>query len=249
MTKPDFQVLASPSAVAEALANHMARALRAEPAITLGLATGKTFLPIYAALVALHRTTGLSFEGAHSFNLDEYIGLVPGHPASFRHYMEENLFRHVGLSADRALLPEANGDPEAACLAYERAISARGGIDLQLLGIGRNGHIGFNEPGSAFDGRTQVARLTPSTIAANTSDFPPGEVPPPEAITMGIGTILAAREIVLVATGAGKAEALARAFPAAPHQDCPASALQRHAHVTVFCDEAAFGAMRGEGQG
>ena len=246
MTKAQFQVFASPEAVAEAVAAHIAEVVPARPETVLGLATGKTFVPIYEALVRLSVETGLSFAGASSFNLDEYVGLPLNHPASFRRYMEENFFRHVDLPVERALLPEADGDAAAACLAYEAAIVARGGIDVQLLGIGRNGHIGFNEPGSAFDGRTQVAKLTPSTIAANTSDFPPGEVPPPEAITMGIGTILEAREIALVATGAGKAEALARAFLAPPDETCPASALQGHGHVTVFCDEAAFAGMRDE---
>jgi glucosamine-6-phosphate deaminase len=239
MTKAQFQVFATPQAVAEAVASHIAEAVRSRPQSVLGLATGKTFVPVYAALVALSKAKGISFAEASSFNLDEYVGLPPNHPASFRCYMEENFLRHVDLPADGAMLPEAHGDAAAACLAYEAAIAARGGVDLQLLGIGRNGHIGFNEPGAPFDGRTQVTQLTPSTIAANTSDFPDGEVPPPEAITMGIGTILEAREIVLVATGAGKAEALARSFLATPDVDCPGSALQRHAHVTVFCDEEA----------
>lgn len=243
MTKAQFHVFTSPSVVAEAVASHVGEAVRLRPQTVLGLATGKTFVPIYEALVSFSRETGLSFAEASSFNLDEYVGLKPNHPASFRHYMEEHLFRHVDLPADRALLPEAGEDAAAACLAYEAAIAARGGIDVQLLGIGRNGHIGFNEPGSAFDGRTQVARLTASTIAANTSDFPPGEVPPPEAITMGIGTILGAREIVLVATGEAKAEALARSFIEKPDTDCPGSALQQHGHVTVFCDEAAHARM------
>jgi glucosamine-6-phosphate deaminase len=240
MTKPDFRVFATPQAVADAVARYMAEALQARPAITLGLATGKTFVPIYEALVSICRDEGLSFAEAASFNLDEYVGLAPDHKATFRRYMEDNLFRHVDLPAERALLPDAS---ENAGADYERGIAARGGIDLQLLGIGRNGHIGFNEPGSGFDSRTRVVTLTPSTIAANTSDFPPGEVPPPEAITMGIGTILEAREIVLVATGAAKAEALSRAFFAQPDVDCPASALQRHGHVTVFCDEAAHNAI------
>lgn len=243
MNKPDFKVFATPEAVAEAVASHIAALVLARPKAVLGLATGKTFVPVYEALVRLHAETDLSFAGASSFNLDEYIGLPPKHPASFRSYMDENFFSHVDLPRERALLPEAGADAEAACLAYEEAITARGGIDMQLLGIGRNGHIGFNEPGAPFDGRTQVTTLTSSTIAANTSDFPPGEVPPPQAITMGIGTILEARAIVLVVTGAAKAEALARAFSNPPSTNCPASALQRHADVTVFCDDAAFGKM------
>lgn len=244
MTKPDFHVFATPEATAAALADHLTAALRAEPALTLGLATGKTFVPIYAALVAMHRASGLSFAQVHSFNLDEYVGLAPDHPASFRNYMREHLFDPVGMRAEHAHLPDVSGDPAVAGSAYEQAIKDCGGIDLQLLGIGANGHIGFNEPGSHFASRTRLVALTPSTIAANTSDFPPGETPPPSAITMGIGTILEARSIWLVGTGAAKAKALARAFLAEPDVDSPASALQRHDRVTVFCDEAAFSEIR-----
>lgn len=242
MTNSQFKVFPSAQAVADAVAAHVAGIVRSRPQVVLGLATGKTFVPIYEALVRLTRDTNLSFAEASSFNLDEYIGLEPSHPASFRHYMEENLFRHIDLPADRALLPEAGQDIAAACRDYESAIAGRGGIDVQLLGIGQNGHIGFNEPGSSFNGRTTATQLTPSTIAANTSDFPKGEVPPPSAITMGIGTIMEAREIVLVATGAGKADALKRAFHMPPDTMCPASALQQHPNVTVFCDDDAFAA-------
>lgn len=246
MTKAQFEVFASPAAVADAVASHIAEVVRARPQTVLGLATGKTFMQIYAALVRVSVEKGLSFAEASSFNLDDYVGLASNHPALFRSYMEENFFRHVDLPVDRAMLPEAGGDAKAACLAYEDAIAVCGGIDFRLLGIGRNGHIGFNEPGSAFDGRTHVARLTPSTIAANASDFAPDETPPPEAITIGIGTILEAQSIILVATGSAKAEALARAFQSPPDVDCPASALQRHSAVTIFCDDAAFSVTSGQ---
>lgn len=239
MTKPSFHILPTPEAVAQAVAGHIVETVQARPQTTLGLATGKTFISIYQALVARDRAEGVSFAGAASFNLDEYVGLPAGHPALFRSYMQTHLFDHIDLPAEHAMLPGVEGDLEEACRAYEAAIVARGGIDLQMLGIGRNGHIGFNEPGSPFDNRTHVATLTPSTIEANTSDFPPGEVPPPKAVTMGIGTILEAREIVLVVIGAAKAEALRQAFDAAPSIDCPASALQAHPNVVVYCDEAA----------
>lgn len=239
MTKAQFHIFSDPAAVAEAVANHLASAIQDRPELTLGLATGKTFLPIYGALVARMAAEKVSLAQAASFNLDEYVGLPAGHPASFRRYMQDHFFSHVDLPAARGLLPGVEGDLEAACRDYEAAIAARGGIDLQLLGIGRNGHIGFNEPGAAFDGRTHVETLTASTIAANKSDFPSGEVPPPQAVTMGIGTILEARQIVLVAIGAAKAEALRAAFDRTPSPDCPASALQAHADVLVFCDAAA----------
>lgn len=204
--KAPGRVFSSPEAMAEAVASHVAGIVRPRPQTVRGLATGKTFVPVCRKLVHPHRQSGLSFAEASSFGLDEYPGLAPDHPASFRPYMEDHFFRHVDPPADRAWLPEAGGDAGgdegAACRAYEAAIAARGGIDMQVPGIGRNGHIGFHEPGAAFGGRTRVVGLAPSTNAANTSDFTPGEVPSPEAITMGIGTILDAREIVLVATGA-----------------------------------------------
>jgi glucosamine-6-phosphate deaminase len=239
MTKPDFRIFDTADAVAAAVAKHVASAIRAKPQSTLGLATGKTFVPIYRELVQLHRQGLVSFADAASFNLDEYVGLPASHRASFRAYMQEHFFAHVDLPRGAAQLPQTNGDLQAACLAYEYAIADRGGIDLQLLGIGQNGHIGFNEPGSPFDSRTHVATLTESTIAANTSDFPQGERPPGRAITMGIGTILEAREIVLVAIGPNKAQALLEAFERPQSSQNPASALQSHPRVTVYCDQAA----------
>lgn len=241
MNTPEFRVFGTAQAVASAVAQHIAAAVQANPAATLGLATGKTFISIYAELIALYRQGGLSFAEVESFNLDEYIGLPAGHPASFRSYMEEHLFSQIDLPANSGHLPGVEGDIEQACRDYEAAIAARGGIDLQLLGIGQNGHIGFNEPGSPFDSHTRIVDLTPSTIAANTSDFPEGEVPPPQAVTMGVGTIMQAKEIVLVAIGANKAEALDKAFRAEPSLDCPASALHNHPHVIVYCDQAAMG--------
>jgi glucosamine-6-phosphate deaminase len=245
MTKPEFRVFNSREEVASAVARHLADALAAKPAATLGLATGKTFIPIYAEIVARYKNGDMSFAEAASFNLDEYIGLPGEHPSSFRSYMEENLFRHVNFPAGDAHLPGVEGDIDAACAAYEAAIVARGGIDLQLLGIGQNGHIGFNEPGSAFDSRTRQVELTQSTIEANTSDFPAGELPPPSAVTMGVGTIVDAKEIVLVALGANKTDALKAAFTAAPSTDCPASALQAHGKVVVYCDVDAKGDIEG----
>lgn len=245
MSKPNICVLDTAEAIADAVAQHVARTLVAKPQATLGLATGKTFISIYASLVRHYRQEGFSFAEAASFNLDEYVGLPDGHPASFRSYMNENLFRHVDLPSEQAQLPGVEGDLDLACAAYEEAIKARGGIDLQLLGIGQNGHIGFNEPGSAFDSRTRMVELTASTIVANTSDFPPGETPPGNAVTMGIGTILEAREIVLVALGAKKAEVLLSAFEKPASRDCPASALLGHPNVTVYCDAAASALLSG----
>lgn len=239
MTKPEFRVFPTAQATTHAVAAHLAAALKQHPALRLGLATGNTFVPVYAALVDLYRAGGFSFAQSMSFNLDEYIGLPPEHPASFGAYMRRHFFDHVDMPAGKGRLPIVEGDIDQACQDYEAAIAASGGIDLQVLGIGRNGHIGFNEPGSAFDSRTRQIDLAPSTLEANQGDFPPTESVPPSAVTMGIGTILDAREIVLVANGASKAEALRAAFLAQPSTDCPASALQSHGRVLVFCDEAA----------
>lgn len=239
MSKPNFRVFPDAAATAEAVATHLAERIAAQPDIRLGLATGNTFVPIYAALVALYRAGGFSFARAMSFNLDEYIGLPPGHPSSFAAYMQRHLFDHVDLPPGSGVIPGVVGDIDTACRDFEAGIVAAGGIELQVLGIGRNGHIGFNEPGSPFDSRTRQVTLTPSTREANNGDFPLGETVPPSAVTMGIGTILDARQILLVAIGASKAQALHAAFQSVPNPDCPASALQYHANVLIFCDEAA----------
>lgn len=242
MNSPQFRTFPSTEATASAVADYLAKALKNQPQLRLGLATGNTFVPIYAALVELYKAGGFSFAEVMSFNLDEYIGLPKDHPASFSAYMARHLFAHVDLPAGKGLLPGVEGDIEAASRDYEAAI-ASGGIDIHVLGIGRNGHIGFNEPGSPFDSRTRKVELTPLTREANKGDFPPGEIVPPSAVTMGIGTILDARQIILVAIGASKAQALQAAFQSVPNPDCPASALQTHANVLIFCDEAAASAM------
>lgn len=242
MTEPIVTVLDDAAAVAAAVADHVSRAVRQKPTLTLGLATGNTFRDVYDELIARFKAGEFSLAGAKAFNLDEYVGLPHGHPGSFETYMQHHLFDHVDFAPGNARLPDVStGDIAAACAAYEAAIVAAGGIDLQLLGIGRNGHIGFNEPGSPFDSRTREVPLTESTRAANAIDFPPGEMPPPMSVTMGIGTILEAREIVLAATGAHKAEALNQAFHAPISTDCPASALQRHGKVYIYRDRASLG--------
>ncbi|MQT11797.1 glucosamine-6-phosphate deaminase [Segnochrobactrum spirostomi] len=210
------------------------------PSSVLGLATGGTVEPLYAALITRHRAGGVSFAHASSFNLDEYVGLSPDHPASYRATMRRLLFDHVDIDAARTFLPHgAAADLDAEATAYEAAIRAAGGIDLQLLGIGSNGHIGFNEPGSPLASRTRVVALTEETRTANSRFFGPGETVPTEAITMGIATILEARRILMLATGTAKAEAIAAALHGPVGDACPASALQLHGAVTVLADRAA----------
>src|SRR5688500_179184 len=175
------------------------------------------------------------FRDVTTFNLDEYVGVPRDHPGSYFTYMKQHLFDHVDIDPERAHLPNGVApDPESECRRYEREIVHAGGLQVTFLGLGRNGHIGFNEPGSPFDARTRVVELTHSTRSANADCFPDGHVPT-HAITMGIGTILESREIVLLAAGEGKEEAIARLRSGEVSEEFPASALWTHENVTVLC--------------
>lgn len=231
-------------AVARA-ARLIADTVTARPRAVLGLATGGTMLPLYAELRRLHAAERVSFAQVTTFNLDEYVGLAPDHPASYHSYMREALFDHVDIDPARTHLPRGDvADPHAEAEAYEARIAAAGGIDLQLLGIGANGHIGFNEPTSSLGSKTRIKTLTDSTRDANRPYFAAGETLPGYALTMGVGSILAARHCVLVATGAGKAAAVADMIEGPVSAVCPASALQLHRHATVILDAEAAGALR-----
>lgn len=213
-------------------------AVRANPALVLGLATGGTMEPLYRHLAQARGA--LSFAGVTTFNLDEYVGLPPTHPQSYHSYMHHHLFGLIDIPPARAHLPRGDApDPQAEAARYEAAIAAAGGIGLQLLGLGTNGHIGFNEPNSSLGSRTRIKTLTRSTRADNARFFDhPADVPR-HAITMGIATILDAREIVLLATGQAKARA-ARAMIEGPLAAmCPASVLQLHPKATIILDAAA----------
>lgn len=237
--KPSIEVLGSPADAAIHAARIVLERIREGRVRVLGLATGGTMVPFYASLVATAHAARLSFRSLSSFNLDEYAGLASAHASSFHAYMERNLFAHADFDPARIHLPDGNAtDLNTEAIRYERAIAASGGIDLQVLGIGRNGHIGFNEPGSSFASRTRVVALSPQTRIDNAADFA-GEPVPERALTMGIATILEARELVLLATGSHKADALAAAFKDRASAACPASALQDHPRVRVVCDEAA----------
>jgi glucosamine-6-phosphate deaminase len=219
----------------------VASAVRSKPTITLGLATGSTTLAMYKELVRLHREQGLDFSKVVTFNLDEYLGLAAEHPQSFHCFMRENFFAHVNVAAANIHIPDGTigGDYEEYCGAYERGIREAGGIDLQILGIGRNGHVGFNEPTSSFGSRTRLKVLTNETIEDNRKFFAAGEEMPQCAITMGIGTILEAKKILLLATGAAKAETVAEAIEGPITASVTASCLQLHPDVTFVIDEAA----------
>ena len=226
--------------VGAAAAQLFAAKLLQKPDCVLGLATGSTPLPTYDALVALHERGLADFSRARSFNLDEYVGIGRAHAQSYYRFMYDNLFSKVNIRPENVQVPHpVSDDLQADCDAYETAIEATGGIDLQILGIGNNGHIAFNEPADAFPLRTHIVDLTESTILANRRFFNSAYEVPRRAMTMGIGTILRAREIVLIATGAGKAEAVAAMAKGEADPRCPASALHLHPHVVVFLDAGA----------
>jgi glucosamine-6-phosphate deaminase len=237
-------ILDNADEAAARVAEIVAARLMVRPETVLGLATGETMRPVYARLVALHREGRADFGRATTFNLDEYVGVAPEHPASFHAFMRETLFDHVNLPPERGHLPRGDAaDPEAEARDYEARIRASGGIDLQVLGIGRNGHVAFNEPTSSLGSRTRIKTLTEATRIANAPAFAPKPVPR-HAITMGIATILEARACVLLATGASKAEAVARMVEGPLGADCPATALQMHPAATVVLDSAAAGALK-----
>ena len=233
-------------AAAELVAHIIAKELRANPHLVLGLATGRTMESVYRVLVRMHRKEGLDFSLCSTFNLDEYVGLAPGDPRSYRHYMNEHLFRHVNIDPRNTHLPNGQApDLDAECRNYEAAIARFGGIDLQLLGIGRAGHIGFNEPLSALRSRTRVKALSPLTLNQNAASFAGEGNVPRRAITMGVGTILDCRRGLLLATGAEKAEIIAKAVEGPITSMISATALQLHAHCTVVVDEAAASQLKG----
>ncbi|MEP4076588.1 glucosamine-6-phosphate deaminase [Haloferula sp.] len=223
-----------------AAARVVARLIREKPDAVLGLATGSTPLPLYRELVRMHREEGLDFSRVVTFNLDEYLGLPPTHEQSYRQFMNRNLFDQINILPENTHVPDGmTQDVPASCAAYEQAIIDAGGIDLQLLGIGSDGHIGFNEPTSSFASRTRIKTLTPQTVADNARFFDGDESQVPRhCITMGIGTIMDARTNLLLAFGEGKAEAIAASVEGPVTSMVPASILQHHPVAKVFVDEA-----------
>lgn len=228
--------------VAREAANRIAQVVKAKPNAVIGLATGSTPESTYAELARIHRTDGLSFAEASSFNLDEYWGLGGGHDQSYRYFMNDRLFKHIDIRPwNTHVLNGKAANPYLECAAFEQQILSVGGVDIWLLGIGGNGHIAFNEPGSSVDSRTRLVSLTPETIAANSDGRffrDPAEVPRC-ALSAGIGTIREARKIVLLATGAKKADAVAAAVAGPFTVDCPASLLQDHPDCTFVVDSQA----------
>lgn len=246
-----FVIFETPEAACRQLAADIAGSIRANDSrqrpTVLGLATGNTPLPLYRELIRLHREDGLSFRNVTSFNLDEYLGLERDHPQSYWSFMHRHLFDHIDLPPDHIHLPAGDvptAQISAHCAAYEAAITRAGGIDWQILGIGRTGHIGFNEPGTPIDSRTQRVELDAITRQDAAPAFDGIAHVPTHAITMGCGTILAARRIALLAWGSNKADIVRKAIEEPITDQVSASFLQTHPAASFFLDRAAAAALR-----
>ena len=233
-------VLNDAEPVAQYGAAQIIETINEKPNANLGLATGSSPIRLYQNLITAYQQGQVSFKQVTTFNLDEYLGLTGDHPQSYRYFMNQQLFNEVDIELDNTFVPDGSTkNPLKTCADYEANMRARGGVDLQLLGIGRNGHIGFNEPSSSLVSRTRVKTLTKDTVEANQRFFKPGEFQPHLSLTMGIGTIMEARQIMLIATGADKAEAIKNTIEGPVSAYCPASILQMHANVTVVIDQDA----------
>ena len=230
----------TPEEVGKLAADQFEAVIHAKPACVIGLATGSTPLPLYRELIAREKAGRLDFSRVRSANLDEYKGLAPDHPQSYRRFMQENLFDHISINPENTIVPDGRAeDVDAMCMAYEKKIEDWGGVDVQLLGIGHDGHIGFNEPSDHFTLMTNEVKLTAMTREANKRFFSSIDEVPTAAYTMGIGTVMAAKKIVMVITGEDKADILYKAFFGPVTPEVPASILQFHPDVTLICDEAA----------
>lgn len=223
----------------------LAETVRKKPDAVLGLAAGRSPERLYRELVRMHREDGLDFSRVTTFNLDEYVGLSPTHPQSYHHFMNERLFRHIDIDPSNTHVPDASAEDLAAeCRDYERRIASAGGIDVQLLGLGRNGHIGFNEPPASPDSRTGVVTLSEQTLNDNAAVFGDRDAIPRRAVTMGIATIMEARRVVLLAFGPTKVHAVTQMIEGPQAANCPASALQSHPQVTIVLDNASAAGLR-----
>lgn len=224
-------------------ANIISAQIIMKPDCVLGLATGSTPLGTYAQLIDWYQKGDLDFSRVSSVNLDEYRGLPKENDQSYHYFMQHNFFEHINIRPDHTFVPDGmEADSEKACLAHEEVIRTLGGVDLQLLGLGNNGHIGFNEPGAAFEKETHLVDLTESTIQANSRFFEKPEDVPTQAYTMGIKTIMQAKKILVVVNGIGKADIVAKAFWGPVTPQVPASILQMHPDVTLVADEEALSA-------
>ena len=216
------------------------KGLKKKPGMVLGLATGSTPLGLYKELARMHKEEALDFSQVVTFNLDEYVGLQPDHPQSYRYFMNENLFNHINIKMENTHVPDGMAkDLEAHCEEYEEMIKKAGGIDLQVLGIGSDGHIAFNEPCSSLGSRTRIKTLTKQTIEDNSRFFEKEEDVPIFAITMGVGSVMESKEVLLLASGEKKAEVIARCIEGPITAEVTASMVQMHPWVTVIVDTPA----------
>jgi len=231
--------------MSKAAARLVAAVINSKPNAVLGLATGSTPLGLYRELIRMHKEEELDFSRVVTFNLDEYVGLPGTHPQSYRYFMNENLFNHINIRPENTHVPSGTTDNYAAfCRWYEQRIEDFGGIDVQVLGIGSDGHIGFNEPTSSLASRTRLKTLARSTIEDNARFFEKPEDVPIYACTMGVGTILEAEKIILLASGKNKAKAVAEAIEGPVTSMNTASALQLHPDVSFFLDEDAASQLK-----
>ena len=230
----------TPEEMSKLSAELIAEVVRRKPRAVLGLATGSTPLGTYKELIRLHKQEGLDFSRVVTFNLDEYVGLAHDHPQSYHYFMWENLFKHININAKNVHIPDGTSkDIPGWCRWYEEQIVKAGGLDVQLLGIGSNGHIAFNEPGSSLGSRTRVKTLDEKTRQDNTRFFRNMNEVPKYAITMGIGTIMDSRQLILLANGAGKADAIRMTCEGAITAMVPATIVQLHPKATIIVDRQA----------
>lgn len=221
----------------KAAADEFEAVIQEKPSCVIGLATGSTPIPLYRELILRERAGRIDFSRVRSVNLDEYKGLAPDHPQSYRRFMQEKLFDHINIKPENTIVPDGLAeDIPTMCEQYEHKLEDWGGIDIQLLGLGHDGHIGFNEPCDHFPAATHEVRLTEMTREANKRFFASVNDVPASAITMGVGTIMAAKKIVMLVTGKDKADILFRTFWGPVTPQLPGSILQFHPNVTVICD-------------
>ena len=231
--------------MSQAAAKVVADIINSKPNAVLGLATGSTPLGLYKELVRMHKEESLDFSHVTTFNLDEYVGLPPGHPQSYHYFMHENLFKHINIEPQNIHIPSGTtSNYKAFCQWYEQRIEQCGGIDVQILGIGSDGHIAFNEPGSSLGSRTRIKTLSKETIDDNARFFKKKVDVPIYAITMGVGTVLEARKLLLLANGANKAKAIAEAIEGPISCMCTASVLQLHPDSSLFLDNEAASKLK-----
>jgi len=221
-------------------ADILAKQIKQNPKSKLGLATGSTPVGMYKKLVEMHKKDGLDFSGIQTFNLDEYYPIKKSNDQSYDFFMRDNLFSHINIKPENIHLPNGeSANPEKECIAYEKMLAEAGGVDIQVLGIGVNGHIGFNEPEKELKLATHLTNLTPNTIEVNSRFFKNIEDVPTKALTMGMGTIMKAKSILLLISGENKAPVVKKLFSGVVTTDVPASFLNFHDDVTVILDEAA----------